>query len=167
MKQLICGWILVWAVCLFSVGASFSAEIYGASIVDYGIYAKKDVETRKAGYGTYAATTPERLIQHTDSIPAIIGTTFGYRYTINGAPKGGHVDLTVKIIIPQPGLTNPKTGKTFHELAISYKNLKIGSMHHELVTFEEEWDLIPGQWHIQVWHEGTRLIDKAFTVYVP
>ena len=38
-------------------------------------------------------------------------------------------------------------------------------MHHELVTFEEEWDLIPGVWKIQVWHEGKKLAEKTFTVY--
>jgi len=64
-------------------------------------------------------------------------------------------------------LTNPETGKTFHELIFSHNNLEIGSMHHELITFEEEWDLIPGVWNIQIWHKGTWLIEKAFTVYVP
>jgi hypothetical protein len=106
-------------------------------------------------------------MKQTDKVPALIGTTFGYRYTINGIPKDGHTDLTVKIIIPQPGLTNPEIGKTFHALVLLHKNLKISSTHHAFLTFEEKWDLIPGVWKIQVWYEGTRLIEKAFTVYVP
>ena len=122
---------------------------------------------KKTDYGTSAISKVEKLIKQTDRVPAQIGTTFGFRYQIKGKPKEGRVEFVVKVIIPKPGLTNPKTGKTFHTLTFLKKKVKIDKIHHEFLTFEEKWDLVPGKWEIQIWHEGKKVAEKTFTVYKP
>ena len=167
MKKWMSVGILVLGFCTIHIDNSIAAEVYGAQIVDYGVYVTDDVKTEKTDYGTHAVSKVEKLIKQTDRVPAETGKTFGFRYKISGKPKGVRVELIVKVVIPQPGLTNPETGKTFHDLTLPRKRIKIGIIHHEVLIFEKEWDLVPGKWKIQLWHEGKKLTEKIFTVYKP
>jgi len=150
MKKLTSIGILAWGLCIIFPDFSISTEDYRAVIIDYGLYVAKDIKTKKTDYGTSAISKVEKLLKQTDLVPARIGTTFGFRYEIMGNPDEGLVELIVKAIIPEPGLTNPETGKTFHDLTFLKKKVKIGMTHHEFLTFEEKWDLVPGKWKIQL-----------------
>ena len=34
-------------------------------------------------------------------------------------------------------------------------------------TFDNQWELIPGEWVFQIYYEGEKLVEKSFTVYNP
>jgi hypothetical protein len=167
MKKWVSVGIIISGLCLLLSHLSIAAEVSGARIIDYGLYVAEDVKTEKTDYGTSAVSKVEKLIKQTDRVPARIGTTFGLRYRLEGKPKDGLVKLVVKVIIPSPGLTNPKTGKTFNSLSFTKVKVKIDKIHHELLTFEEKWDLVLGNWKIQILYEGKMVAEKTFAVYKP
>lgn len=167
MKKWVAVIVLILGLCLLLVNLSIPAEVIRARIIDYGLYVAKNAKTKKTDYGTSAISRVEKHIKQTDRVTARIGTTFGFRYKLEGRPKGGRVKLVVKVIIPPPGLTSPKTGKTFTNLTFDKEKVEIDKIHHEFLTFKEKWDLVPGKWKIQIWYEKKKLAEKTFVVYKP
>ena len=103
-------------------------------------------------------------IQHTATqrtVPAQIGITFGFRYKVVGRPAGSTVDLKKIIIFPLPGLqtatsSNPLTRAEFEVEA------KIGETNSELYTLEDNFELVPGTWVLEMWHGSRKLISQSF-----
>jgi hypothetical protein len=67
---------------------------------------------------------------------------------------------------PSPGLRNPKTGK----ISLSTENTfvkKYDAQQMESYTFEEDWELVPGTWLVQVFDQQKKLAECAFKVAKP
>ncbi len=159
-------------VGLFYFSATVSAketQIHGIDILEYGIYTTNKTKT------TEVPNLPGekgRLIKEvtfaveTDRIDAFIGTHFGFRFVIKGEPKGKKVDIKFVTIFPASGLRDSKRGKIFYKS--EYVNsLEIGKKWLKGYGFDEEWELVPGKWTFQLWHEDRKLAEKTFTVYRP
>lgn len=106
-----------------------------------------------------------RFRNFTNRIPMHIGTEFGIEYQINTKPKGQPINISTVIIFPEPGLKRPG-GKT-HKKSRETNRVSIGKGHLHGYGFDEEWELVPGQWTFEVWHENARLVKRSFTIFDP
>lgn len=143
-------------------------QISVAEITGYGVF-KTRSSSRSTGFSrrTVAADTVSG-IQFTDftkEIPGLLGTNFGFQYSINTRPRGQKLKIRSIIRFPEPGLQKPG-GKLYLE-SVESKQITIGGRHLHGYGFDEPWEILPGEWSFEIWHKDARLIRKTFTVVPP
>jgi hypothetical protein len=109
--------------------------------------------------------TPTR-IKDTKIIPLQIGTCFGIIYEIIGEPKGSYVNISKVIIFPDKGLKDP----TKIEILKNHKSVLfpvIGKEHIEGYRLLNDWELVPGEWKIQLWSGDKKYAEETFTLIKP
>ena len=156
IKRLIIGLIIIlFAVCWPL--ASMAIEVDNIKIIDFGLY-----KTTVAGWqeapetqrGEIQLVGQRELVKRTKMIPGNDGTEFGIRYVVNGQDDGSLVDLLVRV---------------FHsEMQASDEWVtarQIGTPSFEGWKFDDNSQIVPGKLTIQLFHEGTKLAEKSFTVY--
>ncbi len=162
----------VFLFCLLIVFPSFclANELYGTEIIEYGIYKVEDkpkiIPNSEIPGGIQKKIKKSVLITNTDHIPAILNTKFGIRYLIKGKPDGAQVKTRTKWIYPEAGMRDPDTGRVYDHIEYSSTD-RIGKPQYSGYSLEEEWELIPGEWILQVWIDNKKLIEKRFILYKP
>jgi len=143
-----------------------AAKVERVEIVETGIYRVEIAKTTQAS-GTATGVRDElanvKLVSNTTTVPAQIGTKFGIRYRVVGSPDRASVKLTVIVRFPGEGLRNPKTGERKARDETSWKR-NIGAVTYNGYSFDEGWELVPGTWTFEIWHEGRKLAEQSFTV---
>jgi len=164
MKQ-----ICIAALLAFFVPALASAQsVEKATMLEFGIYdpAKQErIPDASAPGGYILKGFTETLVSKTNSVPATVGTKFGFRYTLK--PKAGAELARLTIVYVFPEMTNPETGKGFtrHVGRVLYK---FGApAPYVIYNLEEEWEAVPGKWTLQIWEGKTKVIEKEFTLVKP
>ena len=158
-------------VCLFLLipFTSIAADITEIDIVEYGIYTSEIIGTIDAPLttsGKYNLVKNINLVMQTDRIPAKKGTKFGLFYIIKGDLKGEKIKITEIVKFPRKGFRDPKTGKIFRQSEFTSIK-KIGSKNFVAGVFAEDWDLFPGKWLVQLWHNDEKFAEKSFMVFKP
>lgn len=135
-------------------------------VVDKGIYAiEAGSETADADTptGAITAVTTARLIESAATIPARIGVEFGLRFVVVGEPEGAEVTLDIVNIYPEPGLRVPGSQTALH--TSEYRRTKrVGDTAYLGYGLENDWELVPGTWTFQIWHDGRKLVEETFAV---
>ncbi len=162
MRDLIISCVVV---LLASVATASDLRIRAAEITGYGIF-KAASSQRQTGFSARAPAADGvqgvRFVEFTNTIPASLGTNFGFQYVINSSPKGAEMNVTNVIRFPGEGLQRPG-GRSWTESREDRK-IRIGHRDFYGYAFDEEWEMIPGEWVFEVWHKNARLIRKTFTV---
>ena len=153
----------------FAMRPAFSeaVEVKGLEIIEYGIYKariKTEIEDPDAPKGEISTLTEIDLSERTDKIPAVLGNRLGMRYVVEGSPKGE--EITVKVKYSYPELTDPKSKRSFSGNEF-VRRLRIGTPYYNDYAFEEDWELVPGTWVIQIYYMGKKLGGKKFEIYRP
>jgi hypothetical protein len=146
-------------------------EILKAEVRWAGIVANegfKEVPSQGAPSGTTVILDERaRSGEETDKIPARLGTKFGVKYALQGAPEGVYAGIREVWRFPVPGITNQKTGKTSHEQVdraiVQVTDKEIFSGYALLY----DWELVPGIWTFEVWTGERLLLKQRFDVYRP
>jgi len=143
---------------------AFCQEVTGIEIVEFGIY-NRDVEKiipdASTLIGSRNVVKNPKLIEQTNKIVAKLGTSFGFRYKILGKSNGDTVTLEKELVFPET--TNPVTGKTSSR-SVTKLSRKIGSTYFTDFSFEEPWELAPGQYKISLFYNGRKLSEKIFFI---
>ncbi len=144
--------------------SSKHSKPWSARIVDFGIYedlkGKKEADSNMAGgritvYGT-------KLIKETDQVWAHRGLSFGFRYVLLDGPDWD-ADVVIKVKHPSP-LEDPETKKKFSTSEWSQK-VRVGNMNWNTGwSFEHDWEIVPGEWLIELYVGDTKLAEKKFFV---
>lgn len=126
-------------------------EFSGSKIISEGVagYSYKPV--------TYSFT------ELATSIDAQVGNVFGMEYSAS-VPNGASSVIEHKIIFPEPGLTNTKTGITQKYTSNIQYALSNQDKNMFFYRFDEEWEVVKGQWIFQVVVDGELSLQKTFTV---
>ncbi len=159
--------ILLSVISLTSISTANVRLDINARIIDYGVYGKNEVTyTKKANnpMGHINVTTGVDILTPTVRVPARIGTNFGFRFELNGETGGKYIEYVR--IIKTPRLTNPNNGKTT-EVFEDVISAPAGRILFAGYTFEYEWELVPGEYTIQVLHDNKLLAEKTFHIYRP
>jgi hypothetical protein len=117
-------------------------------VIEYGLYTAQATSTDTA----FKPVVDAKLETTTRTIPAQVGTKFGFRYVVVGAPAGEDVELTGVVIKP---------GKP----AYKYPAVRsIGETYFAGAAFVRQQDLIRGRWIIQLWDGERELVSESFSV---
>ena len=76
---------------------------------------------------------------------------------------GAEVPLDFVIVYPAPGLVDPAEPQPLLESRYS-RNKKIGETVYLGYGFENDWEIVPGEWSFEIWFEGRKLASQSFTV---
>ena len=156
IKRLITGLMMISFVLGWPM-ASMATEVDSIKIIDFGLY-----KTTCAGWqeavgtqrGQIQIVGQRELLKRTKMISGTNGTEFGIRYVVNGQEEGGEVDLLVRVSHSEmQGSEEWVTAR------------QIGTPSFEGWKFDNESQIVPGKLTIQLFHQGTKLAEKSFTVY--
>ncbi len=139
-------------------------EVYQIDILEYGEFKAYSVKRKNAentSIGKMTVLKEIELFKQTNTIEGSIGTQFGVKYFINGSPEGANVPLSVRMVHPKT--INPDTQQISTIDEWIAKN-KIGSSNFSGWIFEYKWEIVPGEWTIQLLYDGEILAEKKFTV---
>ena len=153
---------LLWLLTATAGAAFAQAQVQRLDVTDYGLYTLDREISGRDSQGISLGTASN--IQHSATqrtVPAQIGTTFGFRYRVLGKPDGATVDLKKVIIFPSPGLLTP-TSSTRVSKAEFNVEAKIGETNSELYTLEDNFELVPGTWTLEMWQGSRKLLSQAF-----
>jgi hypothetical protein len=106
------------------------------------------------------------LSQATTQIPAVLGTHFGVSYVIQKGQPNEIVNLRAIVHYPEGGLRNPETGKSASS-SEWIQSCHVGSSCSVGYYFREAWELIPGDWSVELLQDSQQLFTHKFEVYLP
>ena len=137
-------------------------------LLEFGTFKKlsshDDVRAPGAIAGARHAVSKVALLECTTNIAARVGTSFGFRLMMLGKPSGVVAPCTAKCIHPR--LTDPSSGHSSEVEQWDTSGLA-GEEGYIGYTFDNNWELVPGPWTIQVFMDSKLVIEKTFNVYSP
>jgi hypothetical protein len=151
---------------LTAVGDAQAQHIDRVEIVEWGIFQHDRVAeaaSPNTATGTINLLDNVRLQQATTTVPALVGMKFGFRIRVVGSPEGAIVSLKCVTRFPVQGLTNPAKGKTFSVSEFS-SDAVVGELSYRGYSLDYDWEVEPGPWTLEIWHEGRKLAEKTFMV---
>ena len=152
-------------VLILASTSVYAQKVTGAEIVECGILKKIKsdgvLDAPNALTGKVNNVIVSQLVQSTTTIKASIGTTFGILVKLIGEPDGAIITSHFRCIHPK--LTDPVSGHT-GETEEWEGPLRVGVARYVSYTFDNEWELVPGKWTIQVLDSGKILAEKTFEV---
>jgi Domain of unknown function (DUF3859) len=66
-----------------------------------------------------------------------------------------------------PVLKRPVDNKEFSVQEVVIKDKIIGDNTYNDYGFGEKWQMVPGEWRLQLFHNGKKLAEKSFYIYKP
>lgn len=158
-------WLMTVAICLLGLSnsAQETARVTSVEIIEAGIYTGKvtrTVEVPGVISGKWKGLESFTLLQATTNVPARVGTTFGFRYRINATPTNTPVRLTM--VGEHPPIIDPKTGKPQTKDTYQFTALLRDSFAS--FVFDEEWEVAPGKWRFEIWHQDEKFCEQEFLV---
>jgi hypothetical protein len=144
-------------------------NVTGITITNAGTYTGDSVSAparsgQESPTGTIGTDTNWRFVSDSHDVLGKVGTQFGMEFRIDGAPPGEAVTLYLAITFPAPGIRNPNTGALMTSAKIAFPNMKVGSRCVVGYGFENDWEIVPGLWILQVWYQDQMLSGQNFTV---
>ncbi len=148
-----------------------AAEVKPASgrILNYGIYTLlrggtvvDDPKTTTGKSVTKPVITRDRT---TDKIPLIKDKYMAYHYRLSNLPG-----RTVKLrrVLKHPVFQLPDgTTSAGSDFTIN-KKLERGEVFaYDVYAFNEEYEMVEGEWTFQIWYKDKKLIEQTFVTYWP
>jgi hypothetical protein len=136
-------------------------------VVEFGTFQKTDERGTVAAWGSIHgqahAVADAVLFEQTSNIHARQGTSFGLRVSVSGKPSGATVPIRAKCLHPK--FTDPAAGRS-SEVEEWPGTGVIGLSGYMGYTFDNDWELVPGQWTIEVSVGSTFRVEKTFNVSV-
>ena len=140
-----------------------SAEDIKAHIIAFGIYEldgpSKIIDTPTSTMGKSTKITDIRYVDETLDIPAKIGVHFGYTFQVSGLQQGEQI--TLRRLYKHPEFN----GKNEFVRVVQYTSDKTGAFTGKAgYGFDEEVELEPGKWRIEIWYKNKVIVGKTFNV---
>jgi hypothetical protein len=145
-------------------GHAQAPQVERIDVTEYGTYTTKGEQTYVDAKGIKHHTVSK--IVHDDStrtIPLRRDVIFGFRYRVIGSPKGAKVPLRIVVLYPAPGLARPGSPAPImrdEEAATR----TIGADSITSYGLEEPWELLPGDWTLEIWSGDRKMASQTFTV---
>ena len=152
---------LVLAVSIAFLGAATTQgapTVQSVEITEYGIYLIHHLPPSFTAATAVEPATQVHLIAATNTIPAVVGTTFGCRFRVKGEPD--EVPVNLEIVVKHPPFPR-RQGLPVPADRVPYSAV-IGRDGVYTYTFDNAWQAVPGKWSIQVWHDDSKLAEQNF-----
>ena len=133
-------------------------------ITEYGVYSASVQESKRDAKGILKSTLGEiKLAEQTRLVPMRLGVRFGIRFKPVGTPDGAHVEIKKVTTFPPGGLKKP-SGETLTESRSVLKK-DLGTASYTDYGFDDPWELVEGDWTIELFDGDRKLASETFTVY--
>jgi hypothetical protein len=160
-------WSLLGLLLLGHPAVAQSATITNAQVTWFGVFTPGKVvlvdapETAAGKREVITGVTPPST--NSANIPVVVGTTFGYGFTLAGNPTNTLITLKFVYLIPPPGMLDSVTKQPKNRDEV---NVPIYLGQKDLFIGEPiQVDNFPvGTWTMQVWYNNRMLLTKDFTV---
>ena len=161
--------LVTGAWMLFAADRGFAEEPYvnRIEVTQSGFMTVRKTGKTAEAPGTAAGLVVEAedmsFLPETSTNTARIGTVFGVKFRVMGRPHNAGVSLRAVWRIPEPGITNPKTGNTYRQ-DISEFTVSIGEERTRAFGFDEPWEIARGIWTLELWQGDRKLLEQSFTI---
>lgn len=88
---------------------------------------------------------------------------FGFEFRVVGKPAHATVTLQKTTVYPAGGVRSPQASAPL-EQNNSIQTVKIGEVGYTGYRLDDDWGMVPGEWHIQIWSGDRKLADQPFTL---
>jgi Domain of unknown function (DUF3859) len=144
-----------------------AAQVDRIEFTEFGIYTVDRVILEKDAAGiNKAAASNVRHAATLRTIPAQIGTTFGFRYRLAGTPNGTPVNLREIVIFPPAGLVPKESSSPVVQDEFTLQS-RIGEINYAAYTLEDSFELVTGEWTIEIWYADQKLGTQRFKIIDP
>ncbi len=140
-------------------------------IYEYGIYKSEEKGFQRSNDvpegKSHFVTLDEILLKKTKTIPAILYTSFDFKFKIINLPKKSHlVNLRKEVQFPS---FRDSTGKKFNGYKIDFLNQAHNGEINNIAGyyFESKEELVIGEWKFSIWHKSKLLCSIVFDVVDP
>jgi hypothetical protein len=160
------GIIVSIVALLLSSSAAYAQtpQVERILFTEYGIYTvDRDVQGRDVLGINRAAASNVRHAATLRTIPAQIGTTFGFRYKVIGRPHAAWVELRQVVIFPSPGIIPSSSSKPITQDEFVLQT-RIGERSYASYTLEDAFELVPGNWVLEIWQGNRKLATQSFRI---
>lgn len=146
-----------------SRGSSTGRAPIRAEVVEYGIFDKLGSidHVRTPTAVELDRGVQVRLATQTEIIPAKLGISFGIRTRLEGGRLGSRITCAIRLIHPR--LVDPNLGAK-KDVEEWFTTREIGKCEAAGYTFSREWEIVPGEWTIQLLYENKVIAERSFTV---
>lgn len=159
-----------WIVLLLAlVGStrSFAADVLvtAAQIQGYGVFESSSDQLDALAQASAPARDTVKGVhftQFTNRIPGRVGVGFGFQYVIESSPRGSPILVTNVVRFPGHGLVQ-SDGRTY-KVSKETRQIRIGYPDFYGFGFDNEKEILPGDWIFEVWIDNNRVLTKKFTV---
>jgi hypothetical protein len=162
--------LLTLVLMLLPFGADAAeGRVKDIMFMNPGIYRSRTIaqtEAPETAFGFRNTVVNPTLEQLTVEIPGALGVRMGFLFAIVGEPNGATVRIDVVLRFPEPGLTDPATRRT-HQSDRNSIEVGINDLGYQEYQFEDFWEIVPGIWTFEFWHEGKKLGEQRFKVILP
>jgi hypothetical protein len=161
-------YFLTLLLCCLMASRALAGGVYRVDITAYGIMSapvKVRIGTSSNGI-PYFLVHGARIVQAATRIPACMGTQFGFRYAVIGAPQGMPINIVDAFVFPQSGLHKPGVSSPIHDTRFMH-SFTVGDRGGIWYEFDNSWELVPGEWTLELWDANRLLASRTFTVVRP
>jgi Domain of unknown function (DUF3859) len=172
--------ILFLALCAFTAaitGAAAqtptviepAATVTGVTVTRAGSYtAQATNKPAEAGQESPTRTVGTlanwHFISDAPEVDGKVGTQFGIEFRIDGTPADQPVTIHLGLKFPPQGIRNPNTGNVLHDTRIAFPAMKVGALSLVGYGFDNAWEIVPGEWTLQIVYQDRVLAERTFTV---
>jgi hypothetical protein len=161
-------YILGFLFIVISAASLAQSRVERIEIVEAGIFTADTTDrynSSQTAAGERATLRSVKLAVKTTRVPLQKGIRFGLHYRVIGGPAGELVQIKGITRFPSPGLRND-AGKVFTTDEYTL-NPVIGEMRYNGYTMDQAWEMVPGTWTFELWHDGRKLASKSFVLTKP
>ena len=92
------------------------------------------------------------------------GVEFGFQYVVRGRPKFAKATLRFVVTYPAPGVMKP--GSPSPILNDEYSRAVSIDTEGNVDGYQlaNDWELVPGDWTLEIWNGETKLASETFTL---
>ena len=99
-------------------------------------------------------------------VPGKLGVQFGIRFSVVGAPANTAVSLREVWRLPPPGARDLAKNQTYLETSYEFP-ARIGESVVRGYGFDNAWEIVPGEWTIEIREGARNMLTRYFTVSAP
>jgi hypothetical protein len=138
-------------------------------VLQYGIYTLlrggKIIDSATSSTGKAVTKPVITRDRETDRIPLIKDKYMAYQYRLSNIP--GRI-VKLRRVLQHPAFHLPDgTTSTGSDFTIN-KKLERGEVFaYDAYAFNEDYEMVEGEWVFQIWYKGNKLVEQRFTTYHP
>jgi hypothetical protein len=143
------------------------ARVERLEILEAGLYTARLTGRTTAAPGgsggVIRAANDVRFLTDATAVTAGTGMGIGVRFRTVGRATSAVARLRSVWKIPSPGIVNPTNGNTYRTSVVDF-TAAIGVEDTRGYGFDAPWEVVPGEWTLQIFQGDRLLLEQTFQV---